>query len=114
MTEATYTSASGGPSVIACSAKTLAPTPGCDLATGNQASRVGIHALNFPHPAGDRVTTSFEPPSTYGDTKAVAAAQSGRAPLDHFYRKNAEKLDLNARTVLTGNGGMPPGRTAVT
>lgn len=102
---------SGGPSIIACSAKTVAPTPGCNPATGDKAARVGIYALNFPHLPGDRVTTDF--PSTYGDRQAVPSAQSGRAPLDSLYRQNVQTLDTTAEAVLTGNAGKPPGCASV-
>lgn len=98
---------SGGPSIIACSAKTLDPTPGCNIATGNKPSRVGIFALNFPHPPGDYVTSGY--PATYGDTEAVRSAQSGRTPIDELYRDNVIALDTDAASVITGNAGKPPG-----
>lgn len=107
---------SGGPSIVACSAKLLNPTPGCNLATADKTSRVGIYALNFPHPPGDRVTTDFNANlslSTYGDSKAVPSAQSGREPIDHFYRENVQILDAEARTTITGNAGKPPGCTTI-
>jgi hypothetical protein len=107
---------SGGPSVVACSAKLLNPTPGCNLATADKPSRIGIYALNFPHPPGDRVTTDYNTDlslSTYGDTKAVPSAQSGREPIDHFYRKNVRSLDAEAKAMVNGNAGKPPGCTTI-
>lgn len=103
---------SGGPAIIACSAKTLNPTPGCNLATGDKPSRIGIYALNFPHSAGDYVTSTY--PGTYGDTEAVRSAQSGRTPLDADYRTTVRALDTDAQSVLTGNSGNPPGCTTIT
>ncbi|MDQ3896939.1 MAG: pilus assembly protein TadG-related protein [Actinomycetota bacterium] len=103
---------SGGPAIVACSAKTGIPAAGCNPATANKAGRLGIYALNFYHPPGDRVTTDFNDNlslSTYGDTRAVASAQSGRKPIDTFYRNNVRLLDADAKAVLTGNAGKPPG-----
>ncbi|MCA1842543.1 MAG: Tad domain-containing protein [Actinobacteria bacterium] len=96
-----------GPSIVVCSARTANPTPGCNPATADKPSRVGLYALNFAHPAGDYVTSDY--PSTYGDTQAVRSAQSGRTPLDAIYRTNVRALDADAQSVLTGNGGLPPG-----
>ena len=107
----------GGPSVVACSAKTLNPTPGCNVATGDYPSRVGIYALNFTHPAGNYVTSTYSPTlsqSSYGDTQAVPGSQAGRMPLDDLYLENVRALDTEAQSVLTGNGGLPPGCATVT
>ena len=103
---------SGGPSVLACGAMTVLPAPGCNFGIGDKPSRVGIYALNFPHAPGDRVTTDFNPNlnlSTYGDTRAVPSAQSGRLPIDYFYRKNVKVLDSTAKTLLRGTNSLPPG-----
>jgi hypothetical protein len=104
---------SGGPSIVACSAKTVDPTPGCNPATGDYPSRIGIYALNFSRPPGDYVTSTYPIPPSYGDTEALAATRSGRQPLDAFYRRNIAALDTEAKTVLTGNGGLPPGCSTV-
>lgn len=101
---------SNGPSIVACSARTISPTPGCNPATGNKASRIGMYGLNL-NPPGANLTTPY--PGTYGDTRAVRSARSGREPLDRIYRGNVAALDSEAKAVLTGNGGMPPGCTAV-
>ncbi|MBW3650511.1 MAG: hypothetical protein KY458_08090, partial [Actinobacteria bacterium] len=101
---------SGGPSIVVCSAKTVSPTPGCDLATANKPSRVGMYGLNF-NPPGANLTTAY--PGTYGDTQAVRSTRSGRNPLDRLYRRNVVALDAEAKAVLTGNNGLPPGCTAV-
>ncbi|MDQ3978686.1 MAG: Tad domain-containing protein, partial [Actinomycetota bacterium] len=100
-------SASGSPSVLACSARTVSPTPGCNVATGDNPSRIGIYALNFTHPAGNHVTSEY--PQTYGDTQAVPGAQAGRQSLDWMYRRNVVALEAEAKTLLTSNGGLPPG-----
>jgi hypothetical protein len=102
---------SGQPSILACGAKTLQLTPGCNAGVGDKPSRIGIYALHFPHAPGDRVTTDY--PATYGDTLAVPSAQSGRAPIDFFYRNNVKILDASAKTLLKGSGGLPPGCTVV-
>jgi hypothetical protein len=101
---------SGGPSIVVCSAKTASPTLGCNVATGNKPSRVGMYGLNF-NPPGANLTTPY--PGTYGDTAAVRSNRSGRGPLDRLYRSNVVALDAEAKAVVTGNGGMPPGCTAV-
>ncbi len=98
---------SGQPSIVACNASVLSPTPGCNAATADKPGRTGIYALNFPHPPGDYVTSAF--PGTYGDVQAVPAAQSGRAPLDAPYRNTVLNIDAQAQSVLTGNAGKPPG-----
>jgi len=103
---------SAGPSIVACSARTLNPTPGCNLATGDKPGRIGIYALNFPRPSSDYVTSAY--PATYGDTEAVRSAQSGRAPLDVAYRNTVRALDTEAQSVITGNAGKPPGCGPVT
>lgn len=113
---------SDGPSILACSAHSTAP--GCitvangslspNAGIGDRPSRVGMHALNFPHAPGDYVTSAYLPdPPTYGDTRAVRAAQSGREPLDKMYRQNVVHLDAEAHSVLLGNGGKPPGCSVV-
>lgn len=109
---------SGGPSIMACSANST--VAGCVTAangstsptagTGSNPSRIGMYALNFSHPSGDYVTAGA---GTYGDTGAVRASRSGRAPLDKVYRNNVVALDADAKAVLTGNSGMPPGCTAI-
>jgi len=101
-----------GPSIIACSAKTSNPTPGCNLATANKPSRIGLYALNFAHASGDYVTSTY--PDTYGDTPAMPSAQQGRAPIDQGYRTTVANLDTAAKSVLTGNSGRPPGCADVT
>ena len=103
-----------GPSIVACSATLLTPRPGCYTGTAEKSSRVGIYALNFPHAPGDRVTTDYSDNwnlTTYGDTRAVPSAQSGREPIDYFYRKNVDILDETAKQVLSG--ALPPGCTSV-
>jgi len=100
-----------GPSIVACSAKLLNPTPGCNVATGDKPSRVGMFALNFPHASGDFVTSSY--PDTYGDTQAVRSAQAGRTPIDASYRGAVTALDTDAASVITGNSGKPPGCTTI-
>lgn len=108
-------STSGGPAIIACSAKTLNPTPGCNLALGDKPGRIGLYGLNF-QPPGAHLTTPFTgswATTTYGDTQAVRSAQSGREPLDRIYRTNVVALDAEAKAVLTGNGGRPPGCASV-
>ena len=101
----------GGPSIVACSARTVNPTPGCNIATSDYPSRIGIFALNFTHPPGNYVTSGY--PQTYGDTQAVPGALAGRYPLDYMYRQNVISLESEAKTTLTGNGGLPPGCAAV-
>ena len=101
----------GGPSIVACSASVLSPSPGCNAALANKPGRIGIYALNFPHAPGDYVTSTY--PSSYGDVRAVPAAQSGRTPLDAPYRNTVVNLDADARSVITGNAGKPPGCSAV-
>lgn len=98
------------PSIMACSATTGVPSHGCNVATGNNASRIGIYALNWSHPAGDYVTSG---PGTYGDTPAVRSAQSGRGPVDAIYRLTVKSLDATANAAIYGNSGMPPGCTSV-
>lgn len=101
---------SGGPALVVCSARTVSPTPGCNLALGDKASRIGMYALNF-QPPGAHTTTPY--PTSYGDTKAVRGARSGRDPLDRVYRENIVALDGEAQSVLTNPGGLPPGCTSV-
>ena len=109
---------SAGPSIMACSANSTvtgclttangstSPTAG----TGTSPSRIGMYARNFTHPSGDYITSGT---GTYGDTRAVRASRSGRAPLDNVYRDNVVTLDAEAKAVLTGNSGMPPGCSAI-
>ncbi|MBW3574914.1 MAG: Tad domain-containing protein [Actinobacteria bacterium] len=102
---------SGGPSIIACSAKTVSPTPGCNVALAGKPGRIGLYGLNF-QPPGAHLTTPFTgslATTTYGDTQAVRSGQSGRDPADRIYRQNLATLDGEAQAVLTGNGGRPPG-----
>ena len=114
-------SSSNGPSIVACSASLLSPKPGCNTATANKPGRVGIHALNFPRPASDVVTTPYSQvwtETTYGETRAVPSAQSGRALIDAPYRDRVVQLDQDANSVInsngTGSGKRPPGCTTVT
>ena len=102
---------SGQPSILACGARPIQTTAGCNSGIGGKPSRIGIYALNFPHPPGDRVTTDY--PATYGDTQAVPAAQSGRLPIDFFYRNNVRSLDATAKSLVRASGGRPPGCTVV-
>ena len=107
---------SGGPSILACSARTVNPTPGCNVATGDYPSRIGIYGLNFPHPPGNHVTSQYSSTlsqSSYGDTQAVPGAQAGRQPLDWMYRTNVKLLEDEAKSTLTNPGGRPPGCGAV-
>jgi hypothetical protein len=106
---------SGGPSIVACSSKAVAPTAGCDvdpLGTGT-ASFIGLHGLSY-QPPGAYMTSG---PGTYGDTTAVRSGQSGRQSIDTLYRGNVVALDTDARAVLTTNGTtprtIPPGCTTV-
>lgn len=87
------------------------PTPGCNLATANKPSRIGLYALNFSRSSGDYVTSTY--PDTYGDTPAMPAPQQGRGPLDESYRTTVRGLDITAKSVLTGNSGMPTGCAAI-
>jgi len=104
-------STSGGPAIVVCSAKTVSPTAGCNLALADKPSRTGMYALNF-QPSGANTTSPF--PTHYGDTLAVRGARSGRDPLDRVYRDNVVALDSEANSVLTGNSGRPPGCATVT
>ena len=99
---------SGGPAVVACSANsTLAA---CRPGIGDRPSRVGIYAANFVKPAGV-IATDY--PSTYGDTKVVGSPRTGRKYTDMRYRQNVHDLDQTAESMLTGNGGLPPGCISV-
>jgi len=104
-------STTGGPSIVACSASILTPSPGCNAALADKPGRAGIYALNFPHPANDYVTSTY--PGTYGDPQAVPSPQSGRTPIDGPYRNTVVNLDADAKSVLTGNSGKPPGCTTI-
>ncbi|HEX8771002.1 MAG TPA: Tad domain-containing protein [Acidimicrobiales bacterium] len=99
---------SSGPSVVACS--TNSQLAACSPGVGANPSRIGMYALNLSRPPGD-IASSF--PSTYGDTAARATAQTGRGQVDARYRQNLVNLDSNAKSILTGNSGRPPGCTAV-
>jgi hypothetical protein len=106
---------SNGPSIVACSAKLLNPSPGCNVALGDKPGRIGLYGLNF-QPPGANLSTPFTgswSTTTYGDTQAVRSGQSGRDPLDRIYRQNVVALDTEAQAVLTGNGGRPPGCSSV-
>jgi hypothetical protein len=99
---------SSGPSVVACS--TNSTLTACTPGTGTTPSRVGIYALNLARPAAD-IATAY--PSTYGDTAARASTQTGRSQVDARYRQNIVGLDSDAKSVLTGNSGRPPGCAAI-
>lgn len=99
---------SGGPAVLACSVNST--NPDCRPGTGTRPSRVGIYAINFNAPESV-LSTGY--PTTYGDTKAVASPRTGRKFTDLRYRANVEALDQDAKSVLTGNGGLPPGCSGV-
>jgi len=100
--------AGSGPSVVACSTNsTVAP---CRPGTGNRPSRVGIYAANFNKPASV-LSTAFG--THYGDTKLVGSPRTGRKYTDIRYRQNVHTLDQEAKSVLTGNGGLPPGCTSL-
>ncbi len=106
------TTGAGRPSIVACSASVLNPSPACNPALADKPGRTGIYALNFPHGPGDNVTSAY--PGTYGDVRAVPSAQSGRMPIDAPYRNSVVTLDAKAKSVLTGNGGSPPGCSTIT
>ena len=99
---------SGGPAVLACSVNST--NPDCRPGTGTRTSRVGIYAINFNKPEAI-ISTGY--PATYGDTKAVASPRTGRKFTDLRYRTNVAALDQDAKSVLTGNGGLPPGCSSV-
>ncbi|MEJ7764206.1 MAG: hypothetical protein WKF86_01805 [Acidimicrobiales bacterium] len=101
-----------GPSIVACSAVAAPRTPsvGCNSATANKPGRIGIYALNL-RPPKDFVTSPY--PGSYGDQRAVPASQLGRIIIDRDYRKPAFDLDADARTVITGNSGKPPGCSTI-
>jgi hypothetical protein len=99
---------SDGPSVIACSS--VSTSASCQPGSGTRPSRVGIYALNFVRPAGD-IATAF--PTTYGDTAAVATPRTGRRFADRKYRAKVADFDAEVKSVLRGNGGLPPGCSAV-
>ena len=110
-----------GPSIVACSASLLTPSPGCYTATADKPGRVGIHALNFPRPSNDYVTTPYSTgwtQTTYGDVRAVPSAQSGRTLIDRPYRETVAALDQDASSVINSNGTggskRPPGCSTVT
>ena len=112
---------SSGPSIVACSASVLSPPPSCNPATANKPGRIGIHALNFPRPDSDYVTTPYSPDwfvSTYGNERAVPSAQSGRTLIDDPYRNRVVELDQDANSVVNSNGTggskRPPGCSTVT
>ena len=99
---------SGGPAVLACS--TNSTNPDCRPGTGTRPSRIGVYAANFNKPP-NIIATAY--PSTYGDTAAVGSPRTSRKYTDQRYRQNVADLDSNAKSVLTGNGGLPPGCTLV-
>jgi hypothetical protein len=99
---------SGGPSVLACS--TNSTNPDCRPGTGTRSSRIGVYAANFVKPA-NVISTAY--PSTYGDTKVIGSPRTGRKFTDLRYRANVATLDQNAKSVLTGNSGRPPGCASV-
>lgn len=99
---------SGGPAVLACS--TNSTNPDCRPGTGSRPSRIGIYAANFNNPAGV-IASAY--PSTYGDTEAIGSPRTSRKYIDQRYRQNVADLDQTAESALTGNGGLPPGCTAV-
>lgn len=99
---------SGGPAVLACSVNST--NADCRPGTGTRPSRIGIYAINFNKP---EAIISSGYPTTYGDTKAVASPRTGRKFTDLRYRANVEALDQDAKSVLTGNGGLPPGCASV-
>ena len=99
---------SGGPAVLACSVNST--NPDCRPGTGTRPSRIGIYAINFNKP---EAIVSSGYPTTYGDTKAVASPRTGRKYTDLRYRANVEALDQDAKSVLTGNGLLPPGCAGV-
>ena len=99
---------SGGPSVLACS--TVSTNPDCRPGTGTKPSRIGVYAANFVKPA-NIISTAY--PSTYGDTKIIGSPRTGRKFTDLRYRTNVAGLDQDAKSVLTGNNGKPPGCTSV-
>ncbi|MDQ3640296.1 MAG: Tad domain-containing protein [Actinomycetota bacterium] len=98
---------SGGPSIVACGVNS--PNTSCDRGVGSRTSRIGVYAKNFNKP-DSVVATPY--PSTYGDTAAVASPRTGRKYSDLRYRENVVKLDNDAKAVLTGNSGLPPGCTS--
>jgi len=99
---------SGGPSVLACS--TNSSNPDCRPGTGTRPSRIGIYAANFNQPA-NVVATAY--PSTYGDGPVIGSPRTGRKYSDLRYRQNVVTLDQDAKSVLTGNSGRPPGCASV-
>jgi hypothetical protein len=103
-------STSSGPTIVACSARLVPSTPGCNPATGEADSRIGIYALNFGRPPTDLITSPY--PGSYGDTRAIESPRSSREPIDKLYRQNLVALDAEAKSVLTGRTS-PPGCTPV-
>jgi hypothetical protein len=99
---------SGGPAVLACSANST--NVDCRPGIGTRPARIGIYAINFNAPESI-LSTGY--PSTYGDVRAVASPRTGRKFTDLRYRANVAALDDDAKSVLTGNGGLPPGCTSV-
>jgi hypothetical protein len=99
---------SGGPSVLACS--TNSTNPDCRPGIGDRKSRIGVYAANFNKPA-NIISTPY--PATYGDTKVVGSPRTSRKFTDLRYRANVDALDEDAKDVITGNSGRPPGCTVV-
>jgi hypothetical protein len=95
---------SGGPSVLACS--TNSTNPDCRPGIGERPSRIGVYAANFNKPA-NIISTPY--PSTYGDTKVIGSPRTSRKFTDQRYRANVDALDEDAKRVITGNSGRPPG-----
>ena len=100
--------AQDGPSVLACS--TNSTNPSCRPGTGDRPSRIGVYAANFNKPASI-ISTAY--PSHYGDTKVVGSPRTSRKFTDQRYRENVDALDEDAKRVITGNSGRPPGCTLV-
>jgi hypothetical protein len=100
--------AGSGPSVVACSANSTLTA--CRPGIGDRPSRVGVYAANFNRPATD-ISTAYG--THYGDTKVMGSPRTGRKYTDERYRQNVHTLDQEAESMLTGNGGLPPGCTSV-
>lgn len=94
--------------MLACS--TNSTNGDCKPGTGTRPSRIGVYAANFNKPASI-IATAY--PSTYGDTAVTGSPRTSRKYTDQRYRRNVADLDQNVKSVLTGNGGLPPGCTLV-
>jgi hypothetical protein len=95
--------------ILACSARTSNPTHGCNVASSNRSSRVGVFAKNFNFPPGKTEATLIGNQDAYADTNAIPSPLSGRRHIDVAYRQTLVGLENTARSVLTGNSGRPPG-----